>query len=69
MTLTLGWLWIFVCATARVGGLVLVAPAFSSPMINARVKMGMVLALSLVLSDGVFVPARALRVQDFSIAS
>lgn len=52
MTLTLGWLWIFVCATARVGGLVLVAPAFSSPMINARVKMGMVLALSLVVCSG-----------------
>lgn len=52
MTITMGWLWIFVCATARVGGLVLVAPAFSSPMINARVKIGMVMALSLVVCSG-----------------
>jgi len=52
MSIGLGWLWIFLCATARVGGLVLIAPAFSSPMINARVKIGLVLSLALVACSG-----------------
>lgn len=52
MSISLGWLWIFFCATARVSGLMLIAPAFSSPMITARIKIGMVLALALVICMG-----------------
>lgn len=50
MSLSLGWLWVFFCATARIGGLVLVAPAFSSPVLNARVKIAVVMALALIIT-------------------
>lgn len=52
MSIELGWVWLFLCASARVGGLVMAAPAFSSPIISGRVKIGIVMALALVVCSG-----------------
>lgn len=58
MSLSLGWLWVFFCATARVGGLMLVAPAFSSPVLNVRVKIAVVMALAMLVTGATQVSAQ-----------